>query len=79
MKKILKNIGEGFVFSLMEMGSYVSAILIFIQVYSTTGYLAIMKFIGAILLLVFAVFISWFIGYSSDCVKPLIQNGDKNI
>lgn len=71
MKKILKYIARGTFNSLMVVIGYMLSTILFVDIFSATGYMAVLKFVLSILVLAIAGFIAWFIGYSDDNAPPL--------
>lgn len=79
MKKILIYIAKGTFNSLMVVTGYIVSTAAFIEIFSSTGYMAVLMFVLAILVLAIVVFISWFIGYAYDNAPPLRKKeGDAN-
>ena len=66
MLKTLKYIVNGTFYSLVVVGGYTTSIAGFIDVFSSTGYIAVLKFIVFTLVLAATSFIAWFIGYTYD-------------
>ena len=64
------NIWEGFQVSVASIGSLGIAIYILIEAYKATGYLAIGMFIAALLCLVLAGILFWYIG---ECINAYEQ------